>query len=142
ATLSPTLTIEGGEGGGLVGARHDGVMHTARDLRARGLVWSYSGQAGIGEPLFRVARGVTVIMTVDNISRHTHVVHVHGHAARVVERSGRPAADSAWGDTFECPPIEPVKIIFIADNPGRWLISSTIAEHFDAGAQTWFEVGA
>ena len=142
ATLGPTLTIEGGEGGGLMGARHDGIVRSARELRSRGLVWSYSGQAGLGEPLFRVARGVTVIMTVDNISRYTHVVHVHGHVARVVERSGRPAADTAWGDTFECRPIEPVKIIFIADNPGRWLISSTIAEHFDAGAQTWFEVTA
>jgi FtsP/CotA-like multicopper oxidase with cupredoxin domain len=143
ATLSPTLTIEGGEGGGLLEAQHGGIMRSARDLVARGLVWSYSGQAGLGvEPLFRVARGVTVIMTVDNISRHTHVIHIHGHAARVVARSGRPAADSAWGDTFICPPIEPVKIIFIADNPGRWLISSTIAEHFDAGAQTWFEVAA
>ncbi len=125
ATESPTLTIESGKGAGA----------------ARGNVWSYGGQAGLGEePLFRVSRGVTVILTVDNISRHTHVIHIHGHVARVVARSGRPAIDASWGDTFVCPPIEPVKIIFIADNPGRWLISSTIAEHFDAGAQTWFEV--
>jgi FtsP/CotA-like multicopper oxidase with cupredoxin domain len=141
ATLSPTLTIEGGDGGGLREARHDGIMRSARELLAHGLVWSYGGQAGPGaEPLFRVPKGVTVVLTVDNISRQTHVIHIHGHAARVVERSGRPAADSHWGDTFVCPPVEPVKIIFIADNPGRWLISAVIAEHFDAGAQTWFEV--
>ena len=28
----------------------------------------------------------------------------------------------------------------IADNPGRWLISSTVLERFDLGLWTWFEV--
>jgi hypothetical protein len=31
-------------------------------------------------------------------------------------------------------------IAFIADNPGRWLISSTVLERFDRGLWSWFEV--
>jgi len=31
-------------------------------------------------------------------------------------------------------------IAFIAENPGRWMISSTVLERFDLGLWTWFEV--
>jgi FtsP/CotA-like multicopper oxidase with cupredoxin domain len=81
-----------------------------------------------------------VAITVDNISRFSHALHLHGHAARIIERGGRPVADSPWRDTFIIRPLEPAKILFIADNPGRWLFASTLAEHFDSGLQAWFEV--
>ena len=79
-------------------------------------------------------------VTVDNITRVPHVLHIHGHAAKLVEVSGRPVADPVWRDTFIAWPLEPAKFLFIADNPGRWLIASAIAEHFDSGVQAWFEV--
>ncbi|HTN98250.1 MAG TPA: multicopper oxidase domain-containing protein [Nordella sp.] len=35
-----------------------------------------------------------------------------------------------------------VKLGFVADNPGRWGIQSSVAERVDSGLMTSFEVGA
>lgn len=136
-----SVTIEGGKGGGLTSALHEGAMLSAGELAERGMTWAVNGQSGLGpKPLFSLGAGVTVAFTVDNITRLSHVLHIHGHAARLVEISGRPVADPVWRDTFIVPPLAPVKILFIADNPGKWLFASAIAEHFDAGLKAWFEV--
>jgi FtsP/CotA-like multicopper oxidase with cupredoxin domain len=45
-----------------------------------------------------------------------------------------------WRDTLVAFPLKPAKILFIADNPGRWLIASAVAEHRQAGLASWFEV--
>jgi hypothetical protein len=34
-----------------------------------------------------------------------------------------------------------VRVAFIADNPGKWLIESTILDHAMSGLAAWFEVG-
>lgn len=136
-----SFTIEGGSGGGLVEARLKGRKLPVRELAARGMVWAVNGNSGLApEPLFSLSPGVTVAITVDNITRYSHALHIHGHAARLVEVAGRPVAQPVWRDTFIARPVEPAKILFIADNPGKWLIASTIAEHFEAGLQAWFEV--
>jgi FtsP/CotA-like multicopper oxidase with cupredoxin domain len=31
-------------------------------------------------------------------------------------------------------------IAFVADNPGKWAITSSVLERFDTGLWTWFEV--
>jgi FtsP/CotA-like multicopper oxidase with cupredoxin domain len=92
------------------------------------------------DPLFSVPRDSTVVLTVDNISRSSHVLHLHGHAARIFELAGRPVARPVWRDTFLVRPLEPAKLLFIANNPGRWLIASTLARIFDEGLKGWFEV--
>ncbi len=136
-----SFTIEGGGNGYLKEARFGGVIRSKRELAERGMVWAVNGHAGLSsEPLFAVPRGVTVAITVDNITRITHVLHIHGHAARLVEIAGRPVMEPVWRDTFVAKPLEPAKILFIADNPGKWLIASSIAEHLEAGLQAWFEV--
>jgi FtsP/CotA-like multicopper oxidase with cupredoxin domain len=35
-----------------------------------------------------------------------------------------------------------VRIAFNADNPGKWLIRSTVLEHMESGVLSWFEVQA
>jgi FtsP/CotA-like multicopper oxidase with cupredoxin domain len=106
-----------------------------------GRTWLVNGHQGLSrDPLFSIPRDSTVILTVDNISRSPHVLHLHGHAARVLEIAGRPVARSVWRDTFHVEPLEPAKLLFIADNPGSWLIASTLASIFDEGLQGWFEV--
>jgi FtsP/CotA-like multicopper oxidase with cupredoxin domain len=103
--------------------------------------WSVNGHSGLAkDPLFSVPSGTTVAVTVDNITRHAHALHLHGHAARLMEVAGRPVAELVWRDTFIIRPLEPAKILFIADNPGKWLMASTIAGYFEAGLAAWFEV--
>ena len=54
------------------------------------------------------------------------------------------ALDDGWEpyflDTVLVPEDRTVRIAFVADTPGRWLLASTILERFDAGLWTWIEV--
>jgi len=103
--------------------------------------WLVNGRRGLSsDPIFSVPRDSTVILTVDNISRSPHVLHIHGHAARLTELAGRPVLAPVWRDSFLVRPLEPAKILFIADNPGKWLIASTLPRIFDEGLKAWFEV--
>ena len=66
-------------------------------------------------------------------------MHLHGHAFRLLH-----ARDDGWEpywlDTLQIPENKTVQIAFIADNPGKWALSSTVLERFDTGLWTWFEV--
>ena len=141
AVTDAAYTIEGGVNSRVSEAMLGGVRMSMAELRRRGLHFAVNGSAGLApEPMFRVRSGVTVAVTVDNITRVPQVLHIHGHAAWLIERGGRKLDQPLWHDTFVALPLEPVKVLFIADNPGRWLIASAVAEHFAAGCQSWFEV--
>ncbi len=89
-------------------------------------------------PLFAARRGRAIALALRNPSAHPHVVHVHGHAFRHLDR-----LDDGWkpywldtivvgGDTE--------RIAFVADNPGKWLITSRMLDRPDAEAQQYFTV--
>ena len=65
--------------------------------------------------------------------------HLHGHVFRLLH-----PFDDGWEpyflDTVQVPENRTLRIAFNADNPGKWLIASTVLERFDAGLWTWFEV--
>jgi FtsP/CotA-like multicopper oxidase with cupredoxin domain len=132
--LRPALVIEGGARPGtdlkldLAGVALD------RPWRLNGAV----GTAG-SKPLFSVRRGTPVVLAIDNRTAFFQPLHVHGHAFRLLH-----PLDDGWEpyflDTVQIPEGKRLHIAFIADNPGRWLISSTVLERFDLGLWTWFEV--
>jgi FtsP/CotA-like multicopper oxidase with cupredoxin domain len=66
-------------------------------------------------------------------------LHLHGHAFRLLH-----PFDDGWEpyflDTVQIPENRTIRIAFVANNPGRWLIASTVLERFDGGLWTWFEV--
>lgn len=103
--------------------------------------WQLNGATGSAEskPLFSVKRGAPVVLAVDNRTAFIQPLHVHGHAFRLLH-----PLDDGWEpyflDTVQIPEGRKLHIAFIADNPGRWLISSTVLERFDRGLWTWFEV--
>jgi FtsP/CotA-like multicopper oxidase with cupredoxin domain len=72
---------------------------------------------------------------VDNRTRFDQPLHVHGHVWHVIEEQPRP-----WRDTVVIPAGARLNLGFVADNPGKWGIQSTIAERLDAGLITSFEV--
>jgi FtsP/CotA-like multicopper oxidase with cupredoxin domain len=37
-------------------------------------------------------------------------------------------------------PRERTTLAFVADNPGKWMLASSILEHQSTGLATWFEV--
>jgi FtsP/CotA-like multicopper oxidase with cupredoxin domain len=91
-----------------------------------------------GPPLFTVKRGRAVTLAIRNSGSHPHVMHLHGHSFRVLDR-----LDDGWkpfwmdtlvvGDQIE-------RIAFVADNPGKWLIECAALERQDGGTAVWFAV--
>jgi FtsP/CotA-like multicopper oxidase with cupredoxin domain len=89
-------------------------------------------------PLFAVNRGRSLSLGIHNTGARPHVLHLHGHHFRLLDR-----LDDGWkpywldtlvvGEAVE-------RIAFVADNPGRWLIEWRMLERPDAGGAAWFAV--
>jgi FtsP/CotA-like multicopper oxidase with cupredoxin domain len=92
-----------------------------------------------GKPVVSVKRGKVLVLALRNNTDWPQVIAVHGHAFRLLH-----PFDDGWEpyflDTLYMTPKTTARIALIADNPGKWAIRSTIAEHFGAGVATWFEV--
>ncbi|MEE1657781.1 multicopper oxidase family protein [Microvirga sp. CF3062] len=103
--------------------------------------WTINGAAGQpkGTPLVKVKRGSPVVLTLMNQTAFMQPLHLHGHSVRLLH-----ALDDGWEpywlDTIQVPENKTTRIAFVADNPGKWLLASTVAERFDAGLWTWIEV--
>jgi len=119
---------------------------TRKDVAIRGdpktsVPWTMNGAAGdpSKEPLARVRRGTPVVLALKNETAFMQPVHLHGHSFRLLH----PLDDGwepYWLDTVQVPENKTVRIAFVADNPGKWLLASTVLERFDAGLWTWIEV--
>ncbi|MBB5758747.1 FtsP/CotA-like multicopper oxidase with cupredoxin domain [Methylorubrum rhodinum] len=97
-----------------------------------------SGAAGVG-PLFTVKRGQVVVLTIRNDTGFPQILHLHGHVFRLLHLLD-DGWEPYWLDTVQIPEGRHAQIAFLADNPGRWLLSSTVLERFDTGLWTSFEV--
>jgi len=104
-------------------------------------IWTLNGASGARgmPPLLSVKRGSPVVLAIKNQTPTIQPIHLHGHVFRLLH-----ARDDGWEpywlDTLQVPEDRTVQIAFIADNPGKWALSSTVLERFDTGLWTWFEV--
>jgi FtsP/CotA-like multicopper oxidase with cupredoxin domain len=136
------LLLEGGEKGGLAGARLNGEMKDLRALLEAGFGWAINGVAGLGgPPLGPFAKGLPVLLAVDNRTAFDQPLHLHGHVWQLVEANGAAVADAPWRDTAVIAGRGSAKLLFVADNAGVWAIQSLVAERADAGLVVGFEVG-
>jgi FtsP/CotA-like multicopper oxidase with cupredoxin domain len=90
-------------------------------------------------PLFIAERGRTVVLALDNRDTAEHVVHLHGHHFRVLDRLD-DGWKPYWLDTIVAAGRQTARIAFVADNPGRWLIEQNALDGPAAGV-TSFQVG-
>jgi FtsP/CotA-like multicopper oxidase with cupredoxin domain len=90
------------------------------------------------QPLFTAERGRTVVMALDNRDAGVHVVHLRGHHFRLLDRLD-DGWKPYWLDTIPVPGRQTVRIAFVADDPGRWLIENQ-ASDASAMIERWFEV--
>jgi FtsP/CotA-like multicopper oxidase with cupredoxin domain len=87
-----------------------------------GLWWTINGHLFPDVPMFTVAEGDVVRMTVRNTSGQVHPMHLHGHHAVVLSRDGVAATGSPWWvDSLNVEDGETFEIAFLADNPGVWI---------------------
>lgn len=104
--------------------------------------WNFNdlpSEARKTRPLFSVKSGRPVVLTLKNTTTVPQPIHVHGHCFRVLHPLD-DGWDLFWIDTLLVPAQTTMRIAFIAGSPGKWLIASTICEHFDGGLWGWFEV--
>ncbi len=105
-------------------------------------IWTMAGKSASGHdglPLFKVKRGRTVMLAFANRSQFFHAMHVHGHHFRLLD-SLDDGWKPFWLDTVLVAPEQTVRIAFVADNPGKWMLHCQRLEHSENGMAAWFEV--
>ncbi len=111
-------------------------------IAQNGGAWTLNGavsRAYGGDPLFRVKRGTPVTLGFDNRSGVPLVMHVHGHAMRLLHDLD-DGWEPYWRNAIVAPPGKVKHVAFVADSPGKWALHDDILEHEAAGVATWFEV--
>ncbi|MDQ2805291.1 MAG: multicopper oxidase family protein [Pseudomonadota bacterium] len=108
--------------------------------------WAINGQSMTGDgsagmqPLFGIARGRSCILDFRNETAWWHPMHLHGHSFHVLSRDGVPVPNDEWGDTVLVRPRERVRVAFVADNPGDWMLHCHVMEHQVGGLMTTIRV--
>jgi FtsP/CotA-like multicopper oxidase with cupredoxin domain len=90
-------------------------------------------------PLFSARRGRTVMLALANRSGTAFAAHLHGHSCRLLDKLD-DGWKPFWLDTLILPPQETVRVAFVADNPGKWLLETSRIGPSDSTSTTWFEV--
>jgi FtsP/CotA-like multicopper oxidase with cupredoxin domain len=84
--------------------------------------WTINGHQLPNVPMFEVAEGDVVVVTIVNDSGVVHPMHLHGHHAVFLSRNGKPATGSPWWtDSLNVESDSTYVIAFVADNPGIWM---------------------
>jgi FtsP/CotA-like multicopper oxidase with cupredoxin domain len=90
------------------------------------------------KPLFTVKRGRAVMLGLHNTSAFVYVVHVHGHAFRLLDNLD-DGWKPFWLDTLPIDSGQTARIAFVADNPGKWPLEAQALGQAESGG-AWFEV--
>lgn len=87
-----------------------------------GIWWTVNGRSGDDVPMFLVAEGDVVRVSISNSSGEVHPMHLHGHHMLVLSRDGKAATGSPWWvDSLDVAHGETYEVAFLADNPGIWM---------------------
>ena len=102
-----------------------------------GFWWTINGKLFPDVPMFHVAEGDVVRMTISNDSGDVHPMHLHGHHAVVLSRNGVASTGSPWWvDSLNVADGETYEIAFLADNPGVWMDHCHNLDHARDGLVT------
>ncbi len=135
------LVMEGGAMGGLAGAKLRGRDVDMRELVQNGMAWAFNGVAGMTEePFASLKKGDTAVFDFVNNTAWPHAMHLHGHHVMPLAVDGKPFVNLDWRDTVVTSANSRVRVAFVADNPGKWMLHCHMLEHQSAGMMTWINV--
>ncbi len=127
--LRAQLLIEGGAKAGPDGRLELAGVDLSAPWMLNGAANRARGLADAPPPLFRARRGQPIVLRVENRTALPQPLHIHGHVVRVLH-----PLDDGWEpyflDTIIIAEGKALQLAFIADNPGKWLIGSSVAERF------------
>jgi FtsP/CotA-like multicopper oxidase with cupredoxin domain len=111
----------------------DSLCLTQRTFWAmNGQTWPSMEEGHLPPPLAVFAKGKTIVVEVINATPHPHPIHLHGHTFKVLS-SNKDKVLPHFADTALVRPKERLKIAFVADNPGAWMLHCHIIEHQETG---------
>ena len=132
------LVMEGGAMGRMTGAMMGGRMMDMRAMAGAGKVWAFNGMADMPDtPLIEAARNETIRIAMTNDTAWPHAMHLHGHHFRQLAQDG---SVGPLRDTLLINRGADAEIVFVADNPGDWLLHCHMLEHAAGGMMTWIRV--
>lgn len=95
--------------------------------------WTINGLSFAKTRPLTVREGQRAALTFRNMSMMWHPMHLHGHTFEVLGRDGRPGARK---DTVIVLPMQQLRVILAADNPGVWMLHCHNTYHQEAGMMT------
>ncbi|MFG1180348.1 multicopper oxidase family protein [Xanthobacter versatilis] len=101
--------------------------------------WGAGADLRLPPPLDILKDGDSYRLTITNVTKHVHPMHLHGHVFRVLSSTRKTSIPPYLADTVMTEPNETVEIAFKA-NSGDWVFHCHILEHMDAGLMGWFRV--
>lgn len=101
--------------------------------------WGAGADLRLPPPLDILKDGDSYQLTITNVTKHVHPMHLHGHVFRVLSSTRKTTIPPYLADTVMTEPNETVEIAFKA-NSGDWVFHCHILEHMDAGLMGWFRV--
>ncbi len=90
-------------------------------------------------PLAELKLGKSYILQLENVTPHTHPIHLHGMSFTVLSSSTRDVTPLV-SDTYLVQPDEKVQLAFVADNLGDWVLHCHIIEHQKTGMTSYVKV--
>ena len=100
--------------------------------------WGAGADLRLPPPLAQLKDGSSYILSITNVTKHVHPMHLHGHIFRVLS-SSKKTIPPYLADTVLTEPNETVEIAFKAAS-GDWVFHCHILEHMDSGLMGWFRV--
>ncbi len=91
------------------------------------------------DPLYELKQGKSYVLEMANRTPHSHPIHLHGLAFKVLKSSAREVMP-IYTDTYLIQPDEVVQLGLKADNPGDWVFHCHIIEHQKTGMTGFFRV--
>lgn len=120
-------------GAALSGARADVELPADLGGSMMDYDWTINGLPFANTRPLEVREGQRVTLTFKNTSMMWHPMHLHGHTFEVLTANGRPGARK---DTLIVLPMQQLRVSFVADNPGVWMLHCHNTYHQEAGMMT------
>ena len=127
--------MQGGAMGNLKSAIFNGERREFRDLALNETkLWAFN--ENVGDYNYKIANlklGEIVILRCWNDTRWPHTMHLHGHHFWVNSKEFENLEIDLLRDTYLMQPDEKADLIFVANNPGKWLFHCHMLEHHASG---------
>lgn len=93
-------------------------------------VFVLDGKAYPQAPALVVPQGATVrLRLINDSAEESHVMHLHGYTFQIVALDGNPLTHPVSANTVNLAPSQTADIVFVADNPGKWMFHCHILDH-------------